>query len=899
MKNLPLLLSTLAAAGACAPIDARPAQHNAPIVVAPPEPDPGEPPPEPEPEPAPAPARVPDRAYEVDMRAGREGKVPVSWFWTTTLAPTVAHRMRFRTRGCAGLSDTGMMVTWSEGGRTYTAFDDNGAVGDGNGRCSDIDTGYHAGAVTYAVYVFSMARGTSRATFEWSTDGGLTWPQRYTDNFGGTLVRVGAMSAGDYVQVLTPTDGVGDESTRIALFEAPAAGTGRVERAVLTHDGAIVGDRDPRVTTATAYPSASTVALVGKRTRSTASLRGVEVSVDLVRGPLDHGVASAALSCVGATCTGAPVVLPRGRHQVSIVARTSRPLGDVVAGQENYADAMGAVVDEGNNNFGRCGHIARGEGNTLALRVVLKASGAPVATRVVPRGLLGGDLTTPSRITFDVEADGVTPYSVDVDRLAPDVTLDSSWHRARNPDTAQLRVASYNFAYWAADGDEGVRTAILQNAADLLGTRGDLRPASLEVVELANQGRWQWEADVIAFQEFYRTTAQHVADRLRARTSYGWNYANSMTENNLTHTFYGPVFVNERTTPRTSIAYARAQLDDGSSARRCDRRGDDTADLYSSCFLGETDLTWYNQRNYAVPVRVRAPRAIGANAASDTPVALFNWHLFHERHLPSARAQNVQYLIDSVRYLMSRPADGASPAGACAFNRACVDDAMHPRNRILIVGDSNMENHRCGEFTGALRALRAAFGYAIDASAATVDPQGRTFDMHYSGASLLDARAGTFGDCNDPAWASSLRRGASATGCPFQWASDQVFNAAPPSPITANTWFPWWAATFADADAVSHGKERFDAVFLVGRGWADDDPVAAYEVMPHRQESSPMGQGGVELSYNYGSCDGRVANVTENYRPNVAVGICSATSGAPALRSDHIPVSVRLRVGNH
>jgi hypothetical protein len=683
----------------------------------------------------------PGGSAEIDMLPGRLTKLPVSWFEQRSIGVTGAHRMIFRTTGCTGTADTGLVVTWAETDNFgpapravpnvtyYTTFDNNGNNGSGNGRCSLIDTGTHTKGVTYTVYVFSMTRATSRASLQYSIGG--AWTTLSTDDYGGTLVRVGALQNGDFLQVRTASDGTGNDGTQMLLFEPPAPGTTRVSKAAVFNAQGSNTDRDPHIVVDGSWSSPFNAVLLGKDIRGTTSvntlLKDVETRVDLVRGPLDITYADPSLSCAGLSCTGTQVLLPRGRYYASLFAITPNPLG---SGAANYADAIGT------DGEGNCPHRARGRGNDLAFTAVLKKNGVILQQRAIPRGLLGEDASLGSfnRIVFEIDADGTSRFSLDVTNKAADVTFFGGWRYVRNQDVNELKVATWNFGEWVFDGNTAARVSILQNAADLLGTRGDLHPGSRRIIEPANQAPWQWEADVIAFQEFYGDTYTHVRDRLQSRTAFGWSWVNANTEifrelHGGEEVFYGPVFVNDFVRPVEGIKFSNRQLAHGNATGRCDSRWEGSSFDYA-CPLGLVEaggiLGVNVAYNRAVPAKLRAPRNLGANAGTDRPVAFFNWHLYHKTSAFDKRAENVENLIKSIKYLMAQPADGAFPAGACAFNKECSNTPKYYANRMIIVGDSNMKNHQCGEFAWTLRRLREEFGYAIDVSAATTDSTNRT-----------------------------------------------------------------------------------------------------------------------------------------------------------------------------
>lgn len=107
-------------------------------------------------------------------------------------------------------------------------------------------------------------------------------------------------------------------------------------------------------------------------------------------------------------------------------------------------------------------------------------------------------------------------------------------------------------------------------------------------------------------------------------------------------------------------------------------------------------------------------------------------------------------------------------------------------------------------------------------------------------------------------------------------------------------------------------------IVLVGRGWADDDPVVDYKVMSDANYRSPMDPGslGVEMwrphtLLNLNSVGavlvqtcpdaGSVANDARSYAPNYSLGCDDDPTGgtrpgAPAMHTDRRPMGARLRV---
>jgi hypothetical protein len=121
---------------------------------------------------------------------------------------------------------------------------------------------------------------------------------------------------------------------------------------------------------------------------------------------------------------------------------------------------------------------------------------------------------------------------------------------------------------------------------------------------------------------------------------------------------------------------------------------------------------------------------------------------------------------------------------------------------------------------------------------------------------------------------------------------------------------PWWASTGrTKTSTMNENGERYDMIFLVGRGWAWDDPVLEYKIMVDRNMNnyssgslSDNSGRAVEMwrpdDCNSGSVydagmSGYVAG--KSYAPSWDLG-CGTGPGKPAPHTDHRPVGVRLRV---
>ena len=203
-----------------------------------------------------------------------------------------------------------------------------------------------------------------------------------------------------------------------------------------------------------------------------------------------------------------------------------------------------------------------------------------------------------------------------------------------------------------------------------------------------------------------------------------------------------------------------------------------------------------------------------------------------------------------------------------AFNQSGSSDPEHFENRIIVMGDFNQRAHHCGEHYWLLRGMREHFGYVMDSAMGAGD-----YDMH--------DEAGSFAN----------------------WVDSNDWKENP----SAHPNFPWWLSTYRGTDANGRGRtERYDAIMLVGKGWAYDDPVIEYEVMNDRSMATPMSPTGAaveqwqssKLVTNGSILEGGYAS---GYRPNYRLSAPAGASdsfvpGEPALDSDHAPIRARLRV---
>ena len=739
---------------------------------------------------------------------------------------------------------------------------------------------------------------------------------------GGILVRLGAVAESDYFEVRSLDDGVSTATgTRFWLFNK------ELSRAVFVDDGAPgdAAENDPKYRFASqgmgwsatsvgaSGPSTTSgvFAIVGKDSRLTH-----EVFVDLVHGPQRTTVVASGwtdASCIGsassrAFCTSDPFPIPAGSHYVSVQALNDDTNDDGV--EQAFADHYLEQNPSSDTGDPVCMAVDRGRGNYLAFTMHLLRDGEVVATRHVPLAALGGRYPALNRVGLELEApDDVVAhdYRLRIENLAvsvaPQITV------VRNPSASELKVATVNLEY----NPEGKLPfaqlpATLRNVADLLGGKARYG-ANGRIDSRANRGRWQWEADIIGVNELdldkvsdEGTGAVRTWDMIKDRldTVYGgdfpqptdWRMAFGQCRRSAG--CGGTSFCDSESRYSATYMRGRSSYGDGRFAPGLlDDIGCDGEDR--SCWLITIEKFFFDQKWFFVPSRAKAVvyNSLTANGAGTAikPIAVVNWYLPHEADWVYHRRQAVNTMIDKIKKLI----DGAPQAFRTAdLTLSGNPSYRHAGNRLIILGDSNMQNHRCGEINDTIRKLREAFGYAVDVSMAALDRDFRTFDMHYNGTPITNLKTGaTFqNDClgNSPY---------SGPGCPYgfrhveRWRQDA-------SPLPRFSTDPavqrhtWWAQTTDDG-------ERLDVILLVGLGWTNDDPVQDYLVMSDKNPASHANGyrgGGVEFIRAFDGTPYYDVSGAGSYAPayDASSGEANSVAGAPAVATDHRPVGVRLRV---
>jgi hypothetical protein len=842
--------------------------------------------------------------YEYAMTQGRLSKLPLSYVWAGRFSEVgpgagqcVTVEVRARCEDSAAAQDEcdpGLYVAreslgWFSNERLAGRY-----VNDMAGSREPIvdfqlcgDNVIHA----YTVFAYSELRGTSYVTIEHRVGGGA-WTSAFYNlddyasntglwrHVGGALVKVGPVASGDKLEVRSP--GTCQVHPLMVVFPENMGDHAYSNPTSTT-------ECDPSFTASgSAWTGQDIYAIVGLDGLTAASTKQVagrtynhyERNVDLVHaGTLRTG--SVALgACASPTdhsdpdCLGASSVsLNPGKYTFSVTANaTGKAVGD-------SPDWDGNAYNGDDTGY-TCNGNSRGVGNDLAFKMVLKQDGVIVRQRYVPRGLLGGNASTFSQVTIDhtVPAGGPHSYKVELHDVGRSIRFENTWRYRNLRDAVELKIATANIEY----GDGMQTDNELRNVVDLLGRSADHGYSGKpRVAYERNRGRWRWDADIINLNEIMDTGTRYTAmlNRLNSHTPLAWQGVRHLQKTDGTDR-EGPVFLNER----------------AASSQRVD--------------LGASDIGG----SFFTPIAGAAARRPTVSGTYDErPIVLYNTYFQHDADggdgIGDRESQYEELIANIATYhLRDYP---------FSFNTAGSSSPTAPGNRFILIGDMNMRNHQCAESNRLVRKLRETFGYALDVSMAITDAQDRTdldipgvqhrtFDTHYSGASLTRPNTGQYFTCSSETGVHTTQP-STRRACPYLWETTQYW-AANGRNRSVTGQYQWWAGPGSNYGG---GSSRLDAVILVGRGWASDDPVREYAVVQSYPTPTPLvpEANGVEIrnfcatgnadEHEERLCvgDPDCAMTSGNYSPEFQV--CSGEemgAGHTAFRSDHKPVGVRLRV---
>jgi hypothetical protein len=515
------------------------------------------------------------------MLSGRITKLPVSWYWSKSISFTGPHKVSFRAV-CSGADtrrgrcDTGMLVY--SGVRTaYNNDDPDPAThGTGSGAGSYVSMPVSNGA-GYTVVVFSQLRATSRTYVEYSMNNGAGWVRLSgagNVEVGGTVVKVGALHDGDSIEVQTRAHGADEDETRMLLFSPDGVATKPVKPS--THTSAANGD--PRIMIANRdWLTPDNYVLIGKTTRSSSSMAGVETRVDLVHSPLSVELPASRVDCPG----GCPLNLEPGRYSLYVFATIDMPVGHYTSDPRTQHlsghmpmhkitwDAAGtpkldpSCPSDASDGYGDATWY-RGTPNDIAMTLSIQRRYADVwktvRTRKIPRGAFGaGPSQGWNKFSLDLDAETAGVYRIVTSNEVDGVRVFDEWRAERNPEATEIKAVTYNVLYNSHSFD----LEKYRNIANLLGTRGSILPATQRVEELPEQGPFEWEADVLGLQEVEKgydgnrpdnKYTNFIHEELDARSSLKWVFAQGRGE-----TFYGgglldgpgmsPILLNSNVAP--------------------------------------------------------------------------------------------------------------------------------------------------------------------------------------------------------------------------------------------------------------------------------------------------------------------------------------------------------------
>ena len=850
----------------------------------------------------PADPPVPTGPAVLDLLSGHHAKLPVSWYFTgTKTVGTInsgAHTFGVKTFECSG--DTGIFVRGetATGGFKGAWYNDDAPAGSGGTGGSSPEKGSEvtaqsAGFTNFTVHVFSQTRATARCSLWYRIDNS-GWTYWTSEDFGGALVELGKMRAGDFVEVHTDDNGgaAGSENdTQMVVFDlqlpqTPVAGvTYNGPNQPLVNDNQSSTNRDPRVQipagTGSIWSFARPFALIGKTSR-THTVRGVETNVEVLRGPLNE-VVTDTLSRTGT------ITLEPGRYTLWLEASTDSPVGSLRFNDNpNSALTRPGFCDTETEDFdSKVKAFHRGQLNQGAFTMAVQRveGGVPPASilldngkqeRKVPLGAFGSEGQLHRfAVSFDVASSGT--YQLRLTGINSHISFDPAIHIRRNVDSTELKVASLNMYYHNISVNEP------KNVADLLGTRGTVYADSFKVEERPDQAPYQWQADVVALTEVHPDHPEDFSefrDEAQLRNAPRWAYRNAINEEgfNGANVGRGGVLVSEHYWPSSSdpnsIGHSDAALLNAGCGFLTPSQGCPVWD--------DGDST---RHKHVIPARLRVSRQ---SPTADRPITVVQVHL----HTDQGSAQKDRFKeVGSIEGRISEMMATSCPNcqnNARAFNRENNPDPRAGGTRVILVGDFNTYNHHCGEVYYLLRRLREKFGYAVDVALAADGSVDNSFGMHNYGALTQD-------------------------GAPVPWEMSSQWSGLPvtdprkwllPSRDNTTDTFPWWSRSFRNNTASpGDGSDRPDMVILVGRGWELDDPVRSYAVMQDNDKENPFAVrdaegkvlGGVEMFHFDSSGAGGVPDSGLNYNPNYSVG-AGTGPGRAALQTDHRPILARLRV---
>ncbi|HRK46545.1 MAG TPA: hypothetical protein PK324_13025, partial [Nocardioides sp.] len=615
------------------------------------------------------------------------------------------------------------------------------------------------------------------------------------------------------------------------------------------------------------------------------------------------------------TCS-TPVALAPGRYGASFPARSMNEYG---TGNPafSFAGAACTMVRELMSAFSyenaiiACDpdYFFRGQGNWRALvfKVQALADGDDLwRSRTIERTVANGGLGCRygqcwDTLREDFELSVSSQVRVCVAMRDSRIGVGATVRLEQTPSFSELKVATVN-VHQSQGGGLATGTEFL-NMSNLLATRGRFVPERRTVAELDYWAPFEWAADIVMFQEMENELVTGiVANEAEVHTDLDWRWIFGAGKRlpEVGYVSYNSVLTHELLVPGGKTGDITARDTDKCESSSPLNGSDHRSECYNEDWLDGTVITGgfpevLPFHTYVVPARVAVRRW---SAGADTPILVYSVILEPHHRFVQRRAE-LEAVIATIKAHMA-----AQPGMSDAAGDPSPTAAGH---RVILAGDFNFYPHEVGEHRWFVRRLREEFGYAIDTAAADRDSWANFYDMHAFRGAAPSPDDGlpapyTEGEHWQPVTSLAYK---------FWWGQGPEWSHH----------FPYWATTYHGVDSdygAGKERERHDAVLLVGKGWAKDDPVRKYIVMHTTvQYDSPFaikdGQGrvlAVDIAPYEANNDKDVPNVLDgrrNYAPQRPLSIeqqdgmlltdtaCTA-AGCAAIETDHIPVGVRLRV---
>lgn len=836
--------------------------------------------------------------------------------------------------------------------------------------CSKLDMGPQAGTRTYDVYAFGNRRTPAFCKVNYSRTGdeGSQYVFNLTEtmNLGGALVDVGPVARGssEYFEVKSMGNEAGSTSaahdTHMLLFDVESfavseTGSHRSSYAPVYAKDISAQDLDPRIgpniSTAPGHPAdpdcvppcpspgAKHFLLIGKESPElegpVTQASQVETTVTVVRSPSNSNPMTATLSVPEESpeyACGSPLRVAPGRYAAQLRARSEAAYGDANVVEGQACDVLDYDNCSSSSLYRRGMWNFRG----FLMKVEAQFEGDAIWSeltdvRTVSNGMFGCGESNDNcwqTISEDFEINQPSQVRICLANRNPFITLEGTWNVARTPAYSELKVATLNAHQDFKHGthlNAGLETrGEYFNMSNLLATRGRLDADAGGVLELEDFAPFEWAADLIALQEtLYPYRLEFIMDEAEKNSDLAWRYVYGQgKQQSVWGVDYGSYnsLVSHELLLRGGISGSMLPpLTEG-----CGQWGTTQARAKGQMRCESTNTA--DMLTAIVPGQV-AVRRWSVDGANDVPIMAYSvimepskgGLLRVDEHQADNRRVDLQSMIDVIMEHLA-----ADPS---MFNQEGSSSQL-AANRILLMGDFNFYPHEFGEHRWFLRRLREEFGYAVDVAAADRDSYDNFYDMHsfrdepYRPTDRSPPSGWQSRKIMDPPLADHL------VGEDILWWG------------TSRSWphlYPYWARTYhGETSSYMSGGDRHDAILLVGRGWADDDPVRKYVLM-HTAAQAPIHRVvgytrqrvpiiRIERHVPYDSpfalkdAGGRVLAVdiapwgddeeadvpndsgVKHYKPQYDISASRypkdtcTQNGCTAFESDHIPVGARLRV---